>query len=537
MAKGRAEGPARASGTRKAKTPRSLPTDMERREAPPTREGWYALHDFRRVDWDAWREAPEREREQAIEEGREYAEAVEGLADADEGASVTYAVLGHDADLLFVHLRPTMEAVDALARRFEGTALAGFTERASSYVSVTEVSGYTTDAQGYFERGEDGEFGEVEDQGLANYLDMRLHPTIPDAEHVCFYPMSKRRGPDHNWYDLPFEERAEHMSAHGEIGREYAGKVTQVITSSIGFDDWEWGVTLFSNDASQFKRLLYEMRFDPSTSRFAEFGPFFTGTRLDAGSLGRYLQGETLGEAGADEDAGPHAHGESAGESPHGEGSRHGGRSGHGGHGEGESGGGDGGEDGDIRGQLADMDIYAGKPHGEDVYAIVLYSEADPDALFEEVEGLRNNFDHYDTHVKTAVYADEGERPAVVSLWETQSAAQTAGGFLADLPSVVGRAGEEAGWGTMGMFYTVKPEHREDFVEKFETVGGVLADTEGHRETRLLANLEDENDMFIDSRWVSREDAMGFFRSDAFADTVSWGRDVLADRPRHVFLA
>ena len=505
---------------------------MERREAPPTREGWYALHDFRRVDWDAWRDAPERERERAVAEGREYVESVEGVRDAEEGATVTYGVVGHDADLLFVHLRPTMEAVDALSRRFEETALSGFTERASSYVSVTEVSGYTTDARSFFEEGEDGEYGEVEDQGLANYLDMRLHPTVPDADYVCFYPMSKRRGPDHNWYDLPFEERAEHMAAHGEIGREYAGKVTQVITSSVGFDDWEWGVTLFSNDATQFKRLLYEMRFDPSTSRFAEFGPFFTGTRLGPEALGPYLEGEDLSEAGAGEGESPHAHGETGGESPHGESAGHGG---HGGHGSDD--GDDDAASGDIRGQLADMDIYAGTPHGEDVYAMVLYSEADPDALFEEVSGLRSNFEHYDTHVKTAVYADDGDRPAVVSLWETQSAAQTAGGFLADLPGVVGRAGEEEGWGTMGMFYTVKPEHREDFAEKFETVGEVLADTEGHRETRLLANREDENDMFIDSRWESREDAMGFFRSDAFADTVDWGRDVLADRPRHVFLA
>jgi chlorite dismutase len=87
------------------------------------------------------------------------------------------------------------------------------------------------------------------------------------------------------------------------------------------------------------------------------------------------------------------------------------------------------------------------------------------------------------------------------------------------------------------MFYTVKPEHREDFVEKFGTVGGMLADMDGHRDTRLLVNTDDENDMFIASQWDSKDDAMSFFRSDAFSDTVDWGRDVLADRPRHVFLA
>jgi len=335
--------------------------------------------------------------------------------------------------------------------------------------------------------------------------------------------MSKRRGPDHNWYDLPMEERREHMQAHGEIGRDYAGKVTQVITGSIAFDDWEWGVTLFSNDPTNFKDLLYEMRFDPSTSWFAEFGPFFIGPRVEPGDLSQYFAGGHVEEAGAGP-GGHHGEGAHAGESPHGD----------------TDADSEADEDGasDIRGELEDLDIYAGKPHGEDVFAMVLYSEADPEELFEEVRGLRGNFDHYDTHVKTAVYAaEDAERPAVVSLWETQSAAQTAGGFLADLPGVLRRGDEGEGFGTMGMFYTVKPEHREDFQEKFATVGGLLGDMDGHRETRLLANVEDENDMFIDSRWASKDDAMAFFRSDAFSDTVDWGRDVLADRPRHVFLA
>ena len=204
--------------------------------------------------------------------------------------------------------------------------------------------------------------------------------------------------------------------------------------------------------------------------------------------------------------------------------------------------------DGDIRGELADMNIYAGQPNGEDVYALVLYSEADAETLFEELRGLRANFDHYDTHVKSAVYTPtggesegdgggEGEA-AVVSIWDTQSAADTAAGFLSELPGVVRRAGEaEEGWGTMGMFYQVQADYRAEFVTKFDEVGELLAGMDGHEATRLLANHEDETDMFIDSRWRAREDAMAFFRSDEFGDTVEWGRDVLADRPRHVFLA
>jgi chlorite dismutase len=515
----------------------------EPRTPPRTQEGWYALHDFRTVDWDAWRDAPERERERAIEEGRAFFE--DALAVEDEGASALYAVVGHKADLMIVHLRPTLAGVEALERQFEGTALAGVTDRPTSYVSVTEASGYSERARDYFE-------GDLDDgSGLARYIESRLYPTLPDAEHVCFYPMDKRRDPEYNWYDLPFEERAEHMEAHGEIGREYGGRVTQMITGSIALDDHEWGVTLWGDDPVDFKDLLYEMRFDPSTSKFAEFGPFYVGRRIGPADLHPFLAGETVP---ADE-AAP---GDDPTDSSHG-----GAHDGSNGDARGVSGddardgstggppatvdaGGDASADGDIRGELADLDVYAGTPHGEDVYALVLYSETDAEELFEEVRGLRANFDHYDTHVKTAVYEPAvGEsETAVVSIWETQSAADTAAGFLSELPGVVRRAGDRAadageadGWGTMGMFYQVKARHREEFVGKFETVGELLAGMDGHVETNLLANREDDADMFIDSRWASKDDAMGFFRSEAFADTVDWGRDVLADRPRHVFLA
>jgi len=513
---------------------------MERRDSPPTEEGWYALHDFRTIDWDAFRAATERDREAALDAGEAFLADAEAVADAREGASVTYSITGHKADLLVIHLRETMGAVNALERRFESTALAEFTERSTSYVSVTEASGYTNDEL---------DPDEIDDAGLANYIRTRLYPTIPDAEYVCFYPMDKRRDPEQNWYDLPFEERAEHMRSHGEIGRDYAGEVTQMITGSIGLDDWEWGVTLWSNDPAGFKDLLYEMRFDPSTSKFAEFGPFYTGQRLAPAELSAFFAGESLdADAGSDATAGPHGgvDGGHHGEGDDGDGSHHG-----------EDGdrheGGDGrpgdrgsdrapdgapGTDDDIRGELAELDIYAGKPHGEDVYAMVLYSEADAGELFEELEGLRGNFEHYDTHVTSAVYEDDqGDRSAVVSLWETARAAETAGGFLSELPGIVARAGEESGFGTMGMFYTVEPDYREEFHEKFDDVLDVLDDRAGHIDTNLLVNRESTEDMFIASRWDSRGDATGFFRSDAFTDTVEWGRDALADRPRHVFLA
>ncbi len=486
---------------------------MDRRTPPPTEEGWFALHDFRTIDWSAWATASADEQERALEAGRTYLSAAAGVADSDAGASRTYAINGHKADLLMLHLRPSLDAVNQLERRFEQTELAAFTDRTTSYVSVTEASGYSEETQDYFEG------GDLENEGLKNYIEMRLYPSIPEAAHVCFYPMSKRRDPEYNWYDLPFEERREHMQSHGEIGRNYGGRVTQMITGSIGLDDWEWGVTLWAQDATAFKDLLYEMRFDPSTSKFAEFGPFYTGQSLSPEALEPLLAGDAL--AGGSQGASSSDAAGSEAPHPHAAGSTD-----------------DGDDASGLRGELADLGVYAGQPHGGDLFALVLYSEAAPETLVEEVEGLRGNFDHYDTHEKTAVYEASGSsRLAIVSLWETERAAETAAGYLSDLPGVVSRAGEEDGFGTMGMFYTVKPAYREDFTEKFAEVERLLEGMDGHRDTELYANREAPNDMFIASQWAGRDDAMAFFRSDEFRDTVDWGRDVLADRPRHVFLA
>lgn len=482
---------------------------MDRREPPQTDEGWFVLHDFRTIDWDGWRHAPDREREAAIEEGIKYLSAHESLDDADAGGSAVFSVLGSGADLLILHLRPSMAHLDTAERAFERTALAAFTEQVDSYLSVTEVSGYMS--QEYFEG------GEIEDSGMARYIDSRIKPEIPDSEFVSFYPMDKRRDPEYNWYDLPFEERAELMSGHGDIGRDYAGKVTQIITGSAGLDDYEWGVTLFADDPTQIKKLLYEMRFDPSSSRYAEFGSFEFGRRFPPEDLGALLAGEPIPADETAETDESHDHGSAEDDET------------------------------EMRDALADEGIYAGQPHGEDVHAVVCYSEADPEELADDVSSLRGNFEHYDTHVKTAVYEnpDEG-KSAVVSIWETESAADTASGFLSDLPGIVTRAQaedgakadtDESGFGTMGMFYTTKPERRGEFVEQFESVSELLADMDGHDETDLLVNRQDENDMFIASQWRSREDAMDFFGSDAFRETVSFGREVLAERPRHVFVA
>jgi chlorite dismutase len=121
----------------------------------------------------------------------------------------------------------------------------------------------------------------------------RLWPEIPPHRYLCFYPMDKKRGEVNNWYEVPIQERRRMMRDHGVIGRRYAGKVKQIISGSIGFDNWEWGVDLFADDPLYFKQLIYEMRFDEASAKYALFGEFFVGLRFQATELSTFLAGKT----------------------------------------------------------------------------------------------------------------------------------------------------------------------------------------------------------------------------------------------------
>ncbi len=123
----------------------------------------------------------------------------------------------------------------------------------------------------------------------AEAMHSRLYPAIPDAEYACFYPMNRLRGETKNWYMLPIEERQRQMHEHGLVGRRYAGEVKQIITGSIGLDDWEWGVDLFAEEPLVFKRLIYEMRFDEVSAVYAQFGTFYVGLRVEPEELAPML--------------------------------------------------------------------------------------------------------------------------------------------------------------------------------------------------------------------------------------------------------
>jgi len=249
-------------------------------EAPPTLEGWFALHDFRRLDGPRWRQLDAVDRERLIAELAEFCRAASAHEDAEEGASAVYTILGHKADLLLLHLRPTVDELNELERRFAALRVADYWTGAYSYVSVTELGQYEAAARGV-----------TGDPMQVPFVIARLKPQIPDKRYISFYPMSKKRHPADNWYMLPLEERRDLMRTHGSIGHRYHGQVIQMITGSVGLDDWEWGVTLHADDPLVFKKLVYEMRFDEGSARFAEFGPFLLGIRRQPDELRAVLAG------------------------------------------------------------------------------------------------------------------------------------------------------------------------------------------------------------------------------------------------------
>jgi chlorite dismutase len=249
-------------------------------EVPGTLEGWYVLHDFRRIDWPRWKALRADQRKEAVAGLRAYLAAAEA---EEQGSTALFSVVGHKADLLFLHLRPTIQELGGLERAFERTAFADFTTRADSYLSVTELSLYEAYARGGTENAE-----ELREKP---FVQQRLYFKVPDMEVVCFYPMNKRRGEAVNWYAAPMEDRRVMMREHGSTGAKYRGRVQQMITGSMGLDDWEWGVTLFAHDALDIKKLVYEMRFDEVSAKYGEFGEFLVGTRVRADGLEEQLLG------------------------------------------------------------------------------------------------------------------------------------------------------------------------------------------------------------------------------------------------------
>ena len=249
--------------------------------AAKTLDGWYAFHDVRYLDREGWEAVEPREREDILQEANSFLTHCEDVADAEEGGSAFFKVLGHKGDLMLFHLRPTLDHLHGLEEGFEELKLARYLTPSSSFLSIVELGQHSDE--------EDEDEGQEEAE-LSEWVMSRLKPELPqDMPYICFYPMNKRRGEEVNWFNLPAAERQELMMEHGLTGRKYAGKVKQIITGAMGLDDWEWGVTLFAYDPLQFKKLVYEMRFDRVSALYAEVGPFYVGSRVRPEELKAFL--------------------------------------------------------------------------------------------------------------------------------------------------------------------------------------------------------------------------------------------------------
>jgi hydrogen peroxide-dependent heme synthase len=263
--------------------------------APNTLEGFAILHQFFRIKRCEWTARPTNERAQILAEASSMFTA---MWSREDGQSALFGELGHKGDLLVVHFRRTFDDLAETERELDRSALRGYLEQSGSYISVIEIGLYESTvnltaqlvARGL--KRDSSQWREAMTAETAEQrtrLASRLWPKIPTRRYLCFYPMSKRRVGADNWYMLPLEERQQLMHDHGMIGRRYAGQVNQIISGSIGFDDWEWGVDLFADDPLVFKKLVYEMRFDESSARYAEFGPFHFGIRVEPSELSSLL--------------------------------------------------------------------------------------------------------------------------------------------------------------------------------------------------------------------------------------------------------
>jgi chlorite dismutase len=279
-------------------TPETL-VDTSLPAVPLTVEGASVLHQMMRFRWSAWRALSSESRSAILEEAARSVT----LGGAEQPAvgrqSSVYSLLGHKGDFLFLHFRRSFEELNDAQLDLARLRLSDYLEPATSYLSVIELGLYESSSDTYQGLAEKGIKPHSEEwkREVEAVLDRhrkamapRLWPEIPGSKYICFYPMDRRRGESKNWYQEAMSDRQRMMKEHGLVGRRYAGEVRQIITGSIGFDDWEWGVDLFAEDPLIFKKLIYEMRFDEVSAVYALFGTFYVGLRVPITKLADVLK-------------------------------------------------------------------------------------------------------------------------------------------------------------------------------------------------------------------------------------------------------
>ena len=260
------------------------------------------LHQMFRFRRAAWRELVETEQSTILNEAQQVLAAMEeGSKEGHPNQSAAFSMIGHKGDLMLLHFRDSLEDLNRTELTLAGLRLSDYLEPVHSYVSVVELGLYESSAKTYSLLAEKGfephsdewktGIGEVIARQTAA-MASRLFPAIPSSKYICFYPMDRKRAEQKNWYQVPMAERQRMMHEHGLIGRRYADCVRQIISGSIGFDDWEWGVDLFSDDPLVFKKLIYEMRFDEVSAVYALFGSFYVGVRVGTSDLQKLISAD-----------------------------------------------------------------------------------------------------------------------------------------------------------------------------------------------------------------------------------------------------
>jgi chlorite dismutase len=257
-------------------------------------QGWHCGHYFYR--WNRAILNPMLGDLNLISQGIEAFESALNPDEADRPERFqSFVVSGHKADFGLVMMSPDPLKIDRVHQKLMSGPLGAAIEPTYSFVSVSEVSEYLPTKEQYAQKLI--RTGETEDSPafkakvsayesrLPMMLAQRLAPEFPQWPAMCFYPMNKSRNVGANWFLLPFSQRTEMMAEHAQSGMAFGGRVTQLVTASVGLDDWEWGVTLWAKNPQYLKDIVYTMRFDQASARFGEFGPFYTGYVSDAKAI------------------------------------------------------------------------------------------------------------------------------------------------------------------------------------------------------------------------------------------------------------
>ena len=259
-------------------------------------EGHHVLHLFFKIDRSVWHYYDSEEKKSQLEALETLIHEIQGVPATQ---LVTLSMVTPKADLGFMMITPDLQVADSYAKKLEQVLGVGTLIPTFSWLSMTERSEYGMSDEEYAAKLEKEEGVTSSSPGfeekvqafrerMVKYTKDRLDPQLPEREEwpvFCFYPMSKRRNPEQNWYALSLEARKKLMQGHAMVGRGYAGRVRQFITGSTGLDDQEWGVSLFAKTTSSIKEIVYEMRFDEVSVKYADFGEFFIGIQMELKAL------------------------------------------------------------------------------------------------------------------------------------------------------------------------------------------------------------------------------------------------------------